>query len=51
MAVELTRLLRQTTGHNEQPRVQQQHIQPQNNHLTFTGRASLTLHLIEQLWL
>lgn len=25
------------TGHNEQPSVQQQHTQPQNNHLTFTG--------------
>ena len=34
----LALLLRHTTGHSEQPSVQQQHIQPQNNHLTFIGR-------------
>lgn len=33
----LTRLLKHITGHNEQPRVQQQHMQPQNSHLTFSG--------------
>ena len=38
----LTRLLRQTTGHSEQPNVQQQHIHPQNNHLTLTGRVFLS---------
>ncbi|KAJ6637398.1 hypothetical protein Bhyg_10128 [Pseudolycoriella hygida] len=26
-------------SHNEQPRVQQQHMQPQNNHLTFSGNV------------
>lgn len=32
-------MLRQTTGQREQPRVQQQQIQPQNNHLMLTGSA------------
>lgn len=27
------------TGHREHPRVQQQHTQPQNNHLTLTGKV------------
>lgn len=35
----LTLLLRQITGHNEHPSVQQQQRQPQNNHLTLTGRV------------
>jgi len=35
----LTLLLKQMTGHREQPRVQQQHTQPQNNHLTLTGKV------------
>lgn len=42
----LTLLLRQTTGHNEQPKVQQQHIQPQNSHFTLTGRVFLRTELI-----
>lgn len=33
----VTLLLRQMTGHKEQPSVQQQQTQPQNSHLTFTG--------------
>merc|ERR1719319_1003953 len=36
-----TRLLRQMTGHMEQPRGQQQHRHPQNSHLTLTGRVFL----------
>ena len=36
---ELTLLLRQTTGHMEQPRVQQQHRQPNSSQRTLTGRA------------
>lgn len=35
----LTLLLRHITGQREQPRVQQQHTQPQNNHLTLTGNV------------
>lgn len=35
----LTLLLRHITGQREQPSVQQQQMQPQNNHLTLTGRA------------
>lgn len=30
------------TGHREQPKVQQQHTQPQNNHFTFTGSVFLS---------
>lgn len=37
----LTLLLRQTTGHRLQPRVQQQHRQPQSSHFTLTGRFFL----------
>jgi len=37
----LVRLERQTTGHRLQPRVQQQHKQPQNSHLTLTGSVFL----------
>ena len=36
---ELTLLLRQTTGHMEQPRVQQQQRQPNSSQRTLTGRA------------
>jgi len=40
-------LFRQTTGHMDMPRVQQQQIQPQSNQRTFTGivllRTLLTL--------
>ena len=32
-------MLRQTTGHMEQPRVQQQHRQPNSSQRTLTGRA------------
>lgn len=35
----LTLLLKQMTGHKEHPRVQQQQTQPQNSHLTFTGKV------------
>jgi len=35
----LTRLLRQITGHMEQPRVQQQHRQPQTSHFMFSGNV------------
>lgn len=35
----LTRLLRQITGHIEQPKVQQQQMQPQKSHFTFIGRV------------
>lgn len=35
----LTRLLKQITGQSEQPNVQQQQTQPQNNHLTLTGKV------------
>lgn len=34
-----TLLLRQITGHKEHPKVQQQHTQPQNSHLTLTGKV------------
>lgn len=43
---ELTLLLRQITGHREHPSVQQQHMQPQNNHLTLTGSVFLSTLLI-----
>ena len=36
-------MLRHTTGHIEHPRVQQQQRQPNNSHLTFTGRAFLNV--------
>lgn len=42
----LTRLLRQITGHKEQPNVQQQQRQPQNSHLTFTGRVFFNIPFI-----
>lgn len=45
----LTRLLRQTTGHNEHPSVQQQHTHPQNNHLAFTGKVFLSTELIRPI--
>lgn len=32
-----TRLVRHTTGHMEQPSVQQQHKQPHSNHFMFIG--------------
>lgn len=32
-----TRLVRHTTGHMEQPSVQQQHKQPHSNHFIFIG--------------
>ena len=41
----LTLLLRQTTGHMEQPRVQQQQRQPNNSQRTLTGRAFLRVTL------
>ena len=41
----LTLLLRHTTGHMEQPRVQQQQRQPNNNQRTLTGRAFLRVTL------
>ena len=48
----LTLLLRQTTGHIEHPRVQQQHRQPNSNHLTLMGRAFLrvTFTLVTVAW-
>ena len=42
----LTLLLRQITGHSEQPNVQQQQRHPQNNHFTFTGKVFLKTLLI-----
>lgn len=39
-------MLRHITGHNEQPNVQQQHIQPQNNHLTLTGNVFFNILFI-----
>jgi hypothetical protein len=39
----ITLLLRQTTGHMEQPKVQQQHIQPQKSHLMLTGNAFFSM--------
>ena len=33
-----TLLFRKTTGHIDMPMVQQQHIQPHNNHLKFIGK-------------
>jgi len=33
------------TGHMEQPRVQQQHRQPQNNQRTLTGKFFLSVAL------
>ena len=41
----LTLLLRQTTGHMEQPRVQQQQRQPNSSQRTLTGRAFLRVTL------
>ena len=41
----LTLLLRQTTGHMEQPRVQQQQRHPNRSHRTLTGRAFLRVTL------
>lgn len=38
----LVLLLRQTTGHMDMPRVQQQQIQPQSNHRTLTGIVLLS---------
>ena len=48
----LTLLLRQTTGHMEQPRVQQQHRHPNNSQRTLTGRAflSVTLTRVTVAW-
>ena len=44
-----TLLLRQITGHMEHPNVQQQQIQPQNNHLTFMGRVFLRTPLMRHI--
>lgn len=41
-----TRLLKQMTGHREQPNVQQQQTQPQNSHFTFTGNVFFKMPLI-----
>ena len=46
---QLTLLLKHITGHKEQPNVQQQHIQPQNNHLTFSGRVFFRIALIRDI--
>ena len=43
--MELTLLLRQTTGHMEQPRLQQQQRNPNSSHLTLTGSAFLRVTL------
>lgn len=45
----LTRLLRQITGHREQPRVQQQQTHPQKSHFTFTGRVFFRTLLIRPM--
>jgi len=42
-------LLRQITGQSEQPRVQQQHIHPQNNHLAFIGKLFFKTELIRAI--
>lgn len=42
----LTRLLKQTTGHNEHPKVQQQQTHPQNNHFALTGNVFLSTEFI-----
>lgn len=42
-------LLRQTTGQREQPRVQQQHIQPHRSHFTFTGSAFFRVLLMRNI--
>jgi len=42
-------LLRQTTGHKEQPSVQQQNMHPQNNHRTFTGILFRSMLLIRTM--
>lgn len=42
----LTLLLRQTTGHSEQPSVQQQQMHPQNSHFTFIGSVFFRIPLI-----
>ena len=42
---ELTRLLRQTTGHMEQPRLQQQQRKPNSSQRTLTGSAFLRVTL------
>lgn len=43
---QLTLLLRQITGHKEQPRVQQQQRHPQNSHLTLIGSVFLRMPFI-----
>ena len=43
--LELTRLLRQTTGHMEQPRLQQQQRNPNSSQRTLTGSAFLRVTL------
>lgn len=44
-----TLLLRQMTGQSEQPRVQQQHIHPQNSHLAFIGKLFFKTELIRPI--
>lgn len=45
----LTLLLKHITGHREQPRVQQQQTQPQNSHLTLTGKVFFKIPLMRPI--
>lgn len=45
----LTRLLKQTTGHREQPSVQQQQRHPQKSHFTLTGNVFFKTLLIRKM--
>ncbi len=49
---EITRLLRQTTGHMEHPRLQQQQRNPNRSQRTLTGSAflSVTLTRVTVAW-